>query len=72
MEYAHYMFWSTYNSEKPSVNTFKIRFMKLARRVLGITFTLKYLEKNELKSVNKYREITNLFHLRAKRFWGRS
>ena len=57
MEYAHYLFWSKYNSEKPSVNVFKIRLMKLLRRVLGITFTLRYLEKNELKSVNKYREI---------------
>ena len=70
MEYEHYTFWSTYNSEKPSVNPFKIRVMKLLRSVLGITFTLKYLEKNELKSVNKYREITNLFPAAHKKILG--
>jgi VIT1/CCC1 family predicted Fe2+/Mn2+ transporter len=69
-EYEHYTFWSTYNSEKPSVDTLKIQFMKLARRVLGITFTLKYLEKNELKSVNKYREITNLLPATGKKVLG--
>jgi VIT1/CCC1 family predicted Fe2+/Mn2+ transporter len=61
MEYEHYTFWSTYNSEKPSVSAFKIRLMKLLRKVLGVTFTVRYLEKSELKSVNKYREIMNLF-----------
>jgi VIT1/CCC1 family predicted Fe2+/Mn2+ transporter len=70
MEYAHYKFWSTYNSEKPSVNSLKIRVMKLLRRVLGITFTLRYLEKNELKSVNKYREVASLLPPTGKRGLG--
>jgi VIT1/CCC1 family predicted Fe2+/Mn2+ transporter len=71
MEYAHYTFWSKYNSEKPSVNVFKIRLMKLLRRVLGITFTLRYLERNELKSVNKYREISYLFPPAGQKVLGR-
>jgi len=70
MEYAHYLFWSRFNSEKPSVNLFKIRVMKLLRSVLGITFTLRYLEKNELKSVNKYREIIHLFPPAGKKVLG--
>ena len=61
MEYAHYRFWSRYNSEKPSADAFKIRLMKLLRRVLGLTFTLRYLERKELRSVHKYKEITHLF-----------
>ena len=61
MEYAHYTFWSRYNSEKPSADAFKIRLMKLLRRVLGLTFTLRYLERKELRSVHKYKEITHLF-----------
>jgi VIT1/CCC1 family predicted Fe2+/Mn2+ transporter len=70
MEYAHYLFWSRFNSEKPSVNVFKIRLMKLLRSVLGITFTLRYLEKNELKSVNKYMEIMHLFPPAGKKVLG--
>lgn len=59
-EYEHYTFWSAYNSRKPSVSNLRIRLTKLLRRVLGITFTVRYLERNELRSVRKYREITNL------------
>ena len=68
MEYAHYTFWSAYNPKKPVVNAFKIRVMKLLRSVLGITFTLRYLEKKELKSVSKYREITHLIPPSGKKF----
>jgi len=46
--------------KKPSVSNLRIRLTKLLRRVLGITFTVRYLERNELRSVRKYREITNL------------
>jgi VIT1/CCC1 family predicted Fe2+/Mn2+ transporter len=70
MEYKHYTFWAKYNAEKPSVNTFKIRVMKLVRRVLGVTFTLRYLEESESKSVNKYKEITNILPPAGKRVLG--
>jgi len=70
MEYEHYTFWSKYNTRKPSVNAFKIQVMKLLRTILGITFTLRYLEKSEMKSVNKYREITNLFPPAGKKILG--
>ncbi len=59
-EYAHYQFWSTLTGHKEfRVNFLSIFIYKLMRRILGLTFTLKFIEgseKNAIKAYNEYLE----------------
>jgi len=57
-ELAHYRFWSRLTSNcRPRVNKFWLWSVLVVRRLLGLTFTLKLLERSELDTIKAYREI---------------
>jgi VIT1/CCC1 family predicted Fe2+/Mn2+ transporter len=56
MEYRHYQFWSKYCPErKVSPSNLKVNLIVILRFVLGVTFAVRYLERNEAKVIKKYR-----------------
>jgi len=58
MEYGHYRFWSRYCPErKIGVSNFKVYFIILIRLMLGVTFAVKFLERNEMSTIKKYKEV---------------
>jgi len=58
MEYGHYRFWSRYCPErKISVSNFKVYFIILIRLLLGVTFAVKFLERNEMNTIKKYKQV---------------
>jgi len=61
MEYRHYEFWRKYCPDrKVTVSNLKVYLIIFLRAILGVTFAVRYLERNEMKVIKKYRE---LFHL---------
>ena len=56
-EYEHYLFWSRLIGEdcKSSVSPWTIRLLRLSRRLLGLTFTLKFLELHEKDVIEEYK-----------------
>jgi len=58
MEYGHYRFWSRYCPErKIAVSTLKVYFIILIRLLLGVTFAVKFLERNEMSTIKKYKHV---------------
>ena len=54
-ELDHYEFWKSQASRKSySVNSLEIFFLKLVRKLLGLTFTVKYLEQTEKDAIRAY------------------
>ncbi len=54
-EHAHYQFWLNYSSKKDfHVSFLQIFLFKLMRKVLGLTFTLKFIEGGERDAIQKY------------------
>ncbi len=54
-EHAHYQFWLNYSSKKDfHVGFLQIFLFKLMRKVLGLTFTLKFIEGSEKEAIQKY------------------
>ncbi len=50
-----YNFWQSFSiNKKPEISRFFIVFLKLMRKVLGLTFTVKFLEANERKAIRNY------------------
>jgi VIT1/CCC1 family predicted Fe2+/Mn2+ transporter len=67
MEYGHYKFWSRYCPERtPKVSQLKVYFIILVRMLLGVTFAVKYLERNEMATINKYKQVAALIPQRDK------
>jgi VIT1/CCC1 family predicted Fe2+/Mn2+ transporter len=65
MEYKHYRFWIKYcPGRKVSVSQLKVYFIIFVRLVLGVTFAVRYLERNEMNTIKKYREVTDQIPLR--------
>ncbi len=61
IEYNHYEFWIKYcPNRKPSVSNLKVSFIVLLRLVLGVTFAVKYLERDESKIIKRYRQLLDL------------
>jgi len=61
MEYRHYRFWSKYCPDrKANVSKLKVYSIILIRLVLGVTFAVKYLERNEMNTIKKYKEVAKL------------
>ena len=59
-ERAHYDFWRSYVPEQQvKVGRLRVYFVLLVRLVLGLTFTLKFLERHEDAVIRRYREITD-------------
>jgi VIT1/CCC1 family predicted Fe2+/Mn2+ transporter len=58
MEYGHYRFWSRYCPDrKVAVSNLKLYFIIFIRLVLGVTFAVKFLERNEMNTIRKYKEV---------------
>ena len=50
-----YTFWQKFAINKePEVSRFFIVFLKLMRKILGLTFTVKFLEANERRAIRNY------------------
>jgi len=61
MEYGHYRFWSRYCPErKIGVSNLKVYFIIFIRLILGVTFAVKFLERNEMSTIKKYKEVARL------------
>ena len=59
MEYGHYKFWSRYCPErKVTVSNLKVYFIIFIRLLLGVTFAVKFLERNEKNTINKYKAVS--------------
>ncbi len=57
-ERTHYEFWKTYAPDIIArVNRLKVYFILLLRLTLGLTFTMKFLERHEDALHKRYREI---------------
>lgn len=57
-ELAHYRFWSRLAGNcKPRTSKLWLWSMLIVRRLLGLTFTLKLLERGELNTIKAYREV---------------
>ena len=67
MEYGHYKFWSRYCPERtPKVSQLKVYLIVIVRLLLGVTFAVKYLERNEMATIKKYKQVTALIPQRDK------
>lgn len=54
-EGAHFQFWRNYSTKKEfHVGFLQILLFKIMRNVLGLTFTLKYIEGGEKDAIKKY------------------
>ena len=61
MEYRHYEFWMKYcPGEKVSVGSFKVKIIALLRLFLGVTFVVRYMERNEAAVIRKYRGMSSV------------
>lgn len=56
-ELAHANFWGKYTRVQPKVSKITVLFYKTLAKVLGLTFTLKLMEKTEQKAQSVYKEI---------------
>ncbi len=55
-EYKHFKFWKKYVPEYKERVTWHVFLMILFRRIFGLTFTLKFLERHEEKVIEEYKE----------------
>lgn len=68
MEYRHYVFWSKYcPGRKATVSRVKVYLIVIIRFILGVTFAVRYLERNESKTIKKYREVAHLIPSKDKK-----
>jgi len=59
-EHRHYEFWRKYvPDEKPKLATAKLYWTLFLRRVLGLTFATRYLDRHESKVVKEYQDLAN-------------
>jgi VIT1/CCC1 family predicted Fe2+/Mn2+ transporter len=60
-ENRHYEFWRKYvPSEKPRLNRVKLYWILFLRRVLGLTFASRYLDRHEANVVKEYQAIATM------------
>ena len=60
-EGKHSEFWSRYApDEKPKLNRMKVLWILFLRRVLGLTFASRYLDRHELSVVKEYQEVAGM------------
>ena len=60
-EGRHYEFWKKYApDEKPRLNRLKLYWILFLRRVLGLTFASRYLDRHEMSVVKEYQGIAGL------------
>ncbi len=57
-EYQHYLFWRRYvTKDVHGASTIKVKLLILMRLFLGLTFTVKLLERHEAKTISSYKEL---------------
>jgi len=60
-EYRHYEFWKKYVPEfKVKTNSLRVGLVVTFRRLLGITFAVRYLERHEGDVIRSYKSVANL------------
>jgi VIT1/CCC1 family predicted Fe2+/Mn2+ transporter len=60
-EHKHYEFWKRYApEEEPKVDKVKLYWVLFLRRVLGLTFASRFLDRHESSVVKEYRALANL------------
>ena len=60
-EHRHYEFWRKYvPEEEPKVSRAKLYWILLIRKVLGLTFASRYLDRHESDVVGEYRGLAHL------------
>ena len=60
-EHRHFEFWRRYvPDEEPRVSRAKILWVLLLRRVLGLTFASRYLDRHESKVIDEYGALAHL------------
>lgn len=60
-EYKHYEFWKKYApEEEPKVDKVKLYWVLFLRRVLGLTFASRFLDRHESSVVKEYRALASL------------
>src|SRR5437879_7553185 len=62
-EQSHYEFWKAYTHDTAvTVNRLKVYFTLLLRLTLGLTFTMKFLERHEDALHERYRQMRKKIH----------
>lgn len=57
-EYEHYLFWKKFlPGYQPVLNPFFLAGFRLMRRLCGLTFTVKFLERREHKTAEEYKRV---------------
>ncbi len=60
-ERRHYEFWKRYvPEEKPKLSKPKLYWVLLLRKVLGLTFASRYLDRHESKVIGEYRGLASM------------
>lgn len=60
-EHGHYEFWRKYvPKEEPRIARVKVYWVLILRRVLGLTFAARYLDRHEAKVVQEYEGLAHL------------
>ena len=60
-EHKHYEFWRKYVPEQePRLDNFKVSWVSFLRRVFGLTFASRYLDRHEADVVREYRELEGI------------
>jgi VIT1/CCC1 family predicted Fe2+/Mn2+ transporter len=60
-EDKHYEFWKKYApEEKPKLNRLRLAWILFLRRVFGLTFASRYLDRHEASAVKEYQAIAGL------------
>ncbi len=54
-EKGHYEFWKSFAGECSAADWFKVNMVIVSRRLLGLTFTLKLLERHESRTIEAYK-----------------
>jgi VIT1/CCC1 family predicted Fe2+/Mn2+ transporter len=58
MEYGHYRFWMKYCPDREvKVSNLKVYFIIFLRLALGVTFAVKFLERHEMSTIKKYKDV---------------
>src|SRR5271167_2192425 len=58
MEQTHYDFWKKYCPDKEiKASSLRIYLIAILRLIFGVTFAVKYLERNETDTIKKYQAL---------------